>query len=623
LSPFFPAYLAVLSAGPRAAFIAGCLGALAGAYGGGDFVGDVVTAGGITILHLLPRLRSEMRSSPVRMALLAAAVVMITRGATGVLADPRVAMLTGLAEGPFVLVLVLVFRRGLEAHHDFDSERLVCRCIVFAAGVAGAHGLQFMGLSLQSFLGALLVMVAGLSRGMGFGASAGTIIGLLEAVAGNLVPMRIGFLALGGLLSGALAGLGRVGAAVGFSLGTVLLRISQGLQPWEGLWEVLSAGALLWVVPSPFEQPEDGQRRTLHQREIHGLSTVFRELAAAFEEGKAKDQEPGPRNLLEAVIDRVCTGCKGYVLCWNQNFYQTYRGFLDLLDREGQPDLLMVRRNVPQCGRPGEVATAVGHIMELSHLDLFWRRRMVANREVMARQLRNMAEIIEDLNLQGRGPREERGVPALRVRTGAAEASGERVSGDSYLIRYLSGKRRVALVLSDGMGTGPRAAAESRLATALLDRLLVTGFERKLAIDTVNSVLLLRSQEDSFATLDVAMVDLVRCQVEFLKVGSAPSFVVKEGKVWVIRSTSVPVGILTSVELESVEVDVGPGTMLVMATDGLLSGVEDPAEAERWIYAYLRRADSAEPSVVARTLCEEAASRAVDDDITVLVASFF
>lgn len=66
------------------------------------------------------------------------------------------------------------------------------------------------------------------------------------------------------------------------------------------------------------------------------------------------------------------------------------------------------------------------------------------------------------------------------------------MSGDSFSTVEL-GNGTFAVALSDGMGNGERARMESSAALNILEQLLQSGMDEKLAIKSVNSVLMLRS----------------------------------------------------------------------------------------------------------------------------------
>ncbi|MBT9176876.1 MAG: Stage II sporulation protein E [Firmicutes bacterium] len=84
-------------------------------------------------------------------------------------------------------------------------------------------------------------------------------------------------------------------------------------------------------------------------------------------------------------------------------------------------------------------------------------------------------------------------------------AASPGVSGDSYRVTELVGGK-LALMVSDGMGNGPVAHQESRTVVNLLEQMLRAGFDKEVTVQTINSVLALRSHAETFATLDMALM---------------------------------------------------------------------------------------------------------------------
>ncbi|WP_249652088.1 SpoIIE family protein phosphatase, partial [Lysinibacillus sp. D4A1_S13] len=93
---------------------------------------------------------------------------------------------------------------------------------------------------------------------------------------------------------------------------------------------------------------------------------------------------------------------------------------------------------------------------------------------------------------------------------------GGLVSGDSYSMMEL-GARTYAAAISDGMGNGARAHYASNETIKLLLKILESGFDEKIAIKTINSILSLRTTDEIYSTLDLAIIDLQDASCKFLK----------------------------------------------------------------------------------------------------------
>ncbi|MDI3279837.1 MAG: stage II sporulation protein E [Bacillota bacterium] len=195
------------------------------------------------------------------------------------------------------------------------------------------------------------------------------------------------------------------------------------------------------------------------------------------------------------------------------------------------------------------------------------------------------------------------------------------VCGDNHALIELS-EGRVAILLSDGMGTGSRAAWESSTTVSVLKRLLQAGFDCEFAVKTVNSILLLRSPEESFATVDLLVLNLYSGEAEFVKVGAVATYIKRGRQIMTIDCRSLPIGILTSIEAEVTRRLLRPGDLVVMVTDGVLeSGLQQHHEGD-WVVGALERLETDDPQVVALELLEQAKARVAGnarDDMTVVV----
>jgi stage II sporulation protein E len=172
-----------------------------------------------------------------------------------------------------------------------------------------------------------------------------------------------------------------------------------------------------------------------------------------------------------------------------------------------------------------------------------------------------------------------------RVTTGAAQVGKEAICGDSFTIATLKEGQQL-IALSDGMGIGQRALNESQVAVRLLENLLNSGFDRETALRTINSVLQLKSSADTFATLDMVIIDLFTAQVDFIKIGTVPSFIKRGRRVGMVTSNSLPMGILDNFDIGTEKRSLCPGDMLVLVSDGVFEASRS-ISGEEWIPEFL------------------------------------
>ncbi|MBH0231826.1 stage II sporulation protein E [Halobacillus yeomjeoni] len=210
------------------------------------------------------------------------------------------------------------------------------------------------------------------------------------------------------------------------------------------------------------------------------------------------------------------------------------------------------------------------------------------------------------------------------IETGVAHAAkgGGFISGDSYTMMEL-GRGKYALAISDGMGNGERAHEESVETLRLLKQILQSGIQESVAIQSINSILSLRSNDEIFSTLDLAVIDLHQATSKFVKVGSTPSFIKRGDQIFTIESGNLPMGIIPEVDVDMTSEQLKAGDLLIMMSDGIIEGPKYVENMEMWLKRKIREIPSKDPQVIADVLLEEVIrtqSGSIIDDMTILVA---
>lgn len=190
------------------------------------------------------------------------------------------------------------------------------------------------------------------------------------------------------------------------------------------------------------------------------------------------------------------------------------------------------------------------------------------------------------------------------------------ICGDAY--KYFNdGKGHFIMVLSDGMGTGGRAAVDGAMASGLMARLLKAGFGFDCSLKILNSSMLFKSTDESLATVDIASIDLFTGNTELYKAGAAPTLVRRNGRTGKAESTSLPIGILRDVSFDRAGIRLRSGDILLLISDGAC------ADGTEWIRAELESWRDGGAEDLAEHICECARRRQGGsriDDITVMAA---
>lgn len=194
--------------------------------------------------------------------------------------------------------------------------------------------------------------------------------------------------------------------------------------------------------------------------------------------------------------------------------------------------------------------------------------------------------------------------------------SNNRVCGDSYEF-FLNSKGYAYMILSDGMGNGKRAAIDSVMTCSILLKLIKAGFGLESAIKLINSSLLVKSSDESIATIDIARIDLYTGKVEFLKAGAAASYMYSKSNTVKIDTGSLPVGILQGIEFDKKASTIREGDIVVLVSDGATDS------GEEWIADEIRSSSHATAREISAKLLHMAKHKqgeGFDDDITIMVA---
>ena len=588
------------------------LGGLLGTLMGVGWMATLVLLGWVLVVPM-PWYRSGWQFLKWPLLALGAASVFVV----GQALTPYTLTIVGVVAGGSVLLFYLLSRE-LERVllGDVDRRTLVLALASLGCLIAGLAGYQVFEINFSLLIGGLVMLLATAIQGPAGGAVAGATLGVTLALRGAPSQGLVGILVSGGFVAGWLGTKHWRWASLGLVLGVLVYAIFiQMPKPLEPFWvSMAGAAALFQAVPSSLvaigrqwaESFAGPNSRDVMGERMARIANVMKEMARAF---RVDDEVATPEtHLVQSVVDSVCKKCSLYRSCWEDEFYRSYRGLIDLSAKaEGAvvtaEDLSgdLARR----CIRPDAVAHAANLAMNREKERANFALRIKESRALAELQLTGLAQLVSEMAAdvqQEERPRKSRWrVEPLPYRVGVAKRPrrGGVVSGDSELICDLS-PHRVVFGISDGMGVGPRAAWESGTAMSLLEQLLMAGFSQPLAVRAVNTTLLLRSVDDHFATLDLMLLDRQARHMELVKVAASPTFVKRHGQVFEIQSHALPVGIVQEVAIEPMTYPVEPGDVVVMVTDGVME--VDQRHGEERLKRFLEQMPSGDAEMMAETI---------------------
>ena len=208
----------------------------------------------------------------------------------------------------------------------------------------------------------------------------------------------------------------------------------------------------------------------------------------------------------------------------------------------------------------------------------------------------------------------------LQVGSAKITKDGSEISGDCSLqIKLADGK--YLLAIADGMGSGEKARECSKIALRLVKQMLSAGFNKDESIKMINSRLNLAGNSEIYSSLDISILDLYVGKVELLKNGACSTYIKNKKNIRKIDSTSMPVGIVNNIELQSNTIDIIDGDIIIMCSDGVLEAKDDTKR--EWIEDFLKNVSTNNVQKLADLILAEAVDNSfgiAQDDMTVIVS---
>ncbi|MDP9067722.1 MAG: SpoIIE family protein phosphatase [Actinomycetota bacterium] len=162
-------------------------------------------------------------------------------------------------------------------------------------------------------------------------------------------------------------------------------------------------------------------------------------------------------------------------------------------------------------------------------------------------------------------------LPRLGLVAHYVAAAGTRaVCGDFYdFVTLRDG--RMAVVLGDVCGIGPRAANDAALSRYTLRSLAASDADAGSLLRSMNQLVHSQSSNERFVRLLLGVLDPERAVLEYANAGHVPPVLYRcsKGEVEWLGEGGLPLGIEEGTDYKVARIDLLPGDMLVFYTDGL------------------------------------------------------
>ncbi len=198
--------------------------------------------------------------------------------------------------------------------------------------------------------------------------------------------------------------------------------------------------------------------------------------------------------------------------------------------------------------------------------------------------------------------------------------SGESVGGDTHSVIKID-ERKFMVALSDGMGSGEYAHKISSSTISLLESFYRAKMPSSLVLSAVNKLMTF-NKEESFACVDIGVVDLDSGRTDIVKIGSPLGFILSGNTVKVLEGSSLPMGILDALRPTSASYTLLENDVLLFLSDGITDAFGSTTD----LYEALRGVPIRNPQDLADTLLSKALAAyggVAKDDMTAVAVRLF
>lgn len=213
----------------------------------------------------------------------------------------------------------------------------------------------------------------------------------------------------------------------------------------------------------------------------------------------------------------------------------------------------------------------------------------------------------------------EKEVFAPKICVGRHNCNNGEFCGD-YCSHFRDGAGKFFAIISDGMGSGGRAAADGAVTAGIIERLIRLRVDPTSALKIANLSISGKASEESLTAVDIMAFDLYSGETEIVKAGAPVTFILRDNEIDKIEDSSLPIGIFDEINVSVNRFKLSEGDSIIMLSDG----ITDIGTA--WIEDKLKEPKGLKENALADYIIKETVNKRYmkhDDDATVAIINIF
>ncbi len=328
-------------------------------------------------------------------------------------------------------IMFFVYRIGEQCASDYternstgnkmNQEELACAAIMAIVVLMGLPSLNLFGLSIRNVISICIIMIFSLRGGIGTGAAAGIMIGIITNSASAVTICLYAFC---GFLAGLLNRLGKTGVVSAFVVGNILLAAMLGgtKEIIYGMYETGFASILFVILPRklldlvriPFLEEAAAKRRaaagaapvrldyagkvrntairkaSFYSDTLSEMSSEFIDITTAAADKSKED------SCVIRVFHKVCGGCPLSGNCWKREYAlreKSLRECKKIIEKEGDKNPEIMALLGKFCIKPQEVIDEIRIAIEIQRTERIYNAKLTECRNMIVKQLGEMGKM--------------------------------------------------------------------------------------------------------------------------------------------------------------------------------------------------------------------------------------
>jgi len=298
-------------------------------------------------------------------------------------------------------------------------EEGIALIILLGGALAGISRIpqDFFGEGILFAVLAATLLLAAWKEGIGGGAAAGSLLGVILYFGGAVNMTVFAVLSLSGMLAGCGKDLGRwvSGLILALSPLIFLFYVDSALIEPIWVWGWFAGVVIFLVVPKKVvtmlggglweqEKTKDiySRKKELMEEKLADFAGAFRSLSKSFVKEAQEQEKTEVSRLVDDIAARTCGGCGMAHYCWEEELYATYSMTFSALSH-CESKGYMTWEQLPEafcetCARKDVFVDSLNKIYETYRRDRVWLGRLDECRDLVSQQLLAVGGILDELS---------------------------------------------------------------------------------------------------------------------------------------------------------------------------------------------------------------------------------